>query len=345
MEHSHFVGIDVSKAHLDVHVLPTGDSFRVSHDDDGLVTLIERLRPVAPVVLVLEATGGYEVTAAATLASAGLPVAVVNPRQIRDFARATGQLAKTDTLDARVIARFAEAVRPAPRRCRMSRLGPWANSSPGGASWWTCSSRSRATRAPRPMPDEQARALGQLIARRRQLVDMLGAEQNRRRLLHDRRLQRHVDAHIAWLEEALRRLDHDLTTLIRSTPVWRETEDLLRSVPGIGPVTACTLIADLPELGHLDRRRIAALAGLAPFARDSGAFRGRRMIAGGRAHIRRVLYMATLTAIKHNPAIRVFYLRLVAAGRPGKLALTAAMRKLLTVLNAMLRDRRPWQPA
>jgi len=311
MEHSHFVGIDVSKAHLDVHVLPTGDSFRVSHDDDGLVTLIERLRPVAPVVLVLEATGGYEVTAAATLASAGLPVAVVNPRQIRDFARATGQLAKTDILDARVIALFAEAVRPAPR----------------------------------PMPDEQARALGELIARRRQLVDMLGAEQNRRRLLHDRRLQRHVDAHIAWLEEALRRLDHDLTTLIRSTPVWRETEDLLRSVPGIGPVTACTLIADLPELGHLDRRRIAALAGLAPFARDSGAFRGRRMIAGGRAHIRRVLYMATLTAIKHNPAIRVFYLRLVAAGRPGKLALTAAMRKLLTVLNAMLRDRRPWQPA
>jgi len=311
MEHSHFVGIDVSKAHLDVHVLPTGDSFRVSHDDDGLVTLIERLRPVAPVVLVLEATGGYDVTAAATLASAGLPVAVVNPRQIRDFARATGQLAKTATLDARVIALFAEAVRPAPR----------------------------------PMPDEQARALGELIARRRQLVDMLGAEQNRRRLLHDRRLQRHVDAHIAWLEEALRRLDHDLTTLIRSTPVWRETEDLLRSVPGIGPVTACTLIADLPELGHLDRRRIAALAGLAPFARDSGAFRGRRMIAGGRAHIRRVLYMATLTAIKHNPAIRVFYLRLVAAGRPGKLALTAAMRKLLTVLNAMLRDRRPWQPA
>ena len=311
MEHFHFVGVDVSKAHLDVHVLPTGDSFRVSHDDAGLVTLIERLRPVAPVVLVLEATGGYEVTAAATLASAGLPVAVVNPRQIRDFARATGQLAKTDTLDARVIALFAEAVRPAPR----------------------------------PMPDEQARALGELIARRRQLVDMLGAEQNRRRLLHDRRLQRHVDAHIAWLEEALRRLDHDLTTLIRSTPVWRETEDLLRSVPGIGPVTACTLIADLPELGHLDRRRIAALAGLAPFARDSGAFRGRRMIAGGRAHIRRVLYMATLTAIKQNPAIHVFYLRLVAAGRSGKLALTAAMRKLLTVLNAMLRDRRPWQPA
>jgi transposase len=311
MEHACFVGIDVSQTHLDVHVRPTGDSFRVNHDDTGVGTLLERVRPLAPTVLVLEATGGYEVPVAATLASAGLPVAVVNPRQIRDFARATGQLAKTDTLDARVIALFAEAVRPAAR----------------------------------PVPDEQAQALGELIARRRQLVEMLGAEHNRRRLLRDRRLQRHLDAHIAWLEEALRRLDHDLTPLIRSTPVWREPDDLLRSVPGIGPVTACTLIAALPELGRLDRRRIAARAGLAPFARDRGAFRGRRMIVGGRGHIRRVLYMATLTAIKHNPAIRTFYLRLRAAGRPGKVALTAAMRKLLTVLNAMLRDRRPWRPA
>lgn len=311
MEHSRFVGIDISKDHLDVHVRPTGDSFRVRYDDAGLVTLVAHLRPLAPVVLVLEATGGYEVTVAATLASAALPVAVVNPRQVRDFARATGQLAKTDTLDARVLALFAEAVRPAAR----------------------------------PVPDAQAVALGELIARRRQLVDMLGAEHNRRRLLRDRRLQRHLEAHIAWLEEALRRLDHDLTTLIRSTPVWRETDDLLRSVPGIGPVTAGTLIADLPELGRLDRRRIAALAGLAPIARDSGAFRGRRMIMGGRAHIRRVLYMATLTAITHNPVIRAFHQRLVAAGRPGKVALTAAMRKLLTILNAMLRDRRPWHPA
>jgi transposase len=311
MEHSRFVGIDISKDHLDVHVRPTGDSFRVRYDDAGLVTLVAHLRPLAPVVLVLEATGGYEVTVAATLASAALPVAVVNPRQVRDFARATGQLAKTDTLDARVLALFAEAVRPAAR----------------------------------PVPDAQAAALGELIARRRQLVDMLGAEHNRRRLLRDRRLQRHLEAHIAWLEEALRRLDLDLTTLIRSTPVWRETDDLLRSVPGIGPVTAGTLIADLPELGRLDRRRIAALAGLAPIARDSGAFRGRRMIMGGRAHIRRVLYMATLTAITHNPVIRAFHQRLVAAGRPGKVALTAAMRKLLTILNAMLRDRRPWHPA
>lgn len=311
MEHSTFVGIDVAKDHLDVHIRPTDEAFRVSYDDAGLATLLTRLRAVLPTVIVLEATGGYEVTLAATLASAGLPVTVVNPRQIRQYARALGQLAKTDRLDARVIALFAEAVRPAAR----------------------------------PMPDEQARALGELMARRRQLVDMLGAEQNRRRLVRDRGLQRHLEAHIAWLEEALRRLDLDLTTLVRSTPAWREADDLLRSVPGIGPVTACTLIADMPELGRLDRRRIAALAGLAPFARDSGAFRGRRMITGGRPHIRRVLYMATLSAIKYNPAIRGFHHRLVTAGRPGKVAITAAMRKLLTILNAMLRDRRPWQPA
>jgi transposase len=311
MEHTICVGIDVAKDHLDVHVRPIDESFRVPHDEAGVVTLLARLRTVAPTIVVLEASGGYEVSLTAALASAGLPVAVVNPRQIRDYARAVGQLAKTDRLDAQIIARFAEAVRPEPR----------------------------------PVPDAQAQALGELIARRRQLVDMLTAEQNRRRLLRDRRLQHHVDAHIKWLEEALRRLDHDLTTLVRSTPAWREADDLLRSAKGIGPVTSCTLIADLPELGCLDRRRIAALVGVAPFARDSGVFRGRRMIAGGRPHIRRVLYMATLAAIKHNPVIRAFHHRLVAAGRPSKVAITAAMRKLLTILNAMLRDRRPWQPA
>jgi transposase len=311
MEHFRFVGIDVAKEHLDVHLHPGGEAFRLTHDEPGLQALGERLRASSPTLVVLEASGGYEVTVAATLAGAGLPVAVVNPRQIRDFGRATGQLAKTDRLDARTIALFAAAVRPAPR----------------------------------PVPSAQADALGELVARRRQLVDMLGAELNRRRLLRDRRLQHHVDAHVAWLEEALRRLDHDLTTLIRSTPVWRETEDLLRSVPGIGAITALTLIADLPELGRLDRRRIAALVGLAPFARDSGAFRGRRMIRGGRAPIRRVLYMATLTAITRNPVIAAFYQRLLAAGRPSKVALTAAMRKLLTILNAMLRDRRRWQSA
>jgi transposase len=311
MEHSSFIGIDVSKVHLDVHVRPTGETFRVAYDDAGLAMLLERLSGREGAMVVLEATGGYEVRVAATLANAGLAVAVVNPRQIRDFARARGQLAKTDTLDARVIALFGEAVRPPAR----------------------------------PMPDDQARALAEVIARRRQLVDMLGAEQNRRRLVRDGRVQREVDAHIAWLEASLSRLDHELTTLMRSTPLWRATDDLLRSVPGIGPVTACTLIADLPELGRLDRRRIAALVGLAPFARDSGAFRGRRMIGGGRGHVRRVLYMATVTAIRYNPAIRVFYSRLRAAGRPAKVALTAAMRKLLTILNAMLRDHRQWQPA
>ena len=311
MEHTICVGIDVAKDHLDVHVRPIDESFRVMHDEAGVDTLLARLRTITPTIVVLEASGGYEVSLTAALASAGLPVAVVNPRQIRDYARAVGQLAKTDRLDAQIIARFAEAVRPEPR----------------------------------PVPDAQAQALGELIARRRQLVDMLAAEQNRRRLLRDRRLQRHVDGHIKWLEEALRRLDHDLTTLVRSTPAWREADDLLRSARGIGPVTSCTLIADLPELGRLDRRRIAALVGVAPFARDSGVFRGRRMIAGGRPHIRRVLYMATLAAIKHNPVIRAFHHRLIVAGRPSKVAITAAMRKLLTILNAMLRDRRPWQPA
>jgi transposase len=311
MEQSPIIGIDVSQAHLDVHVRPTDEAFRVSYDDAGLTTLLTRLQALRPLLIVFEATGGYEVPLAATLASAELPLAIVNPRQIRHYGRAIGQLAKTDRLDARLIARFGEDVRPAARA----------------------------------VPNEQARALGELLARRRQLVEMLVAEQNRRRLVRDRRVQRQVDAHIAWLEEALRRLDHDLTTLVRSTPAWREADDLLRSVPGIGPITACTLIGDLPELGRLDRRRIAALVGLAPFARDSGAFHGLRMITGGRPHIRRVLYMATLSAIKCNPAIRRFHHRLVAAGRPGKVAITAAMRKLLTILNAMLRDRRPWQPA
>jgi transposase len=311
MEHSPVVGIDVAKAHLDAHVRPTDETLRVSYDDAGLAALLTRLRAVQPTVIVLEATGGYEVPVVATLAAAGLPVVVVNPRQIRNYARALGQLAKTDPLDARVIARFAEAVRPPVR----------------------------------PLPDAQAQALSALTARRRQLVDMLAAEQNRRRLVRDQPVQRQLAAHIAWLEQALRGLDQDLMTLLRSTAAWREKDDLLRSAAGVGRVTSCTLVADLPELGCLTRRRIGALVGLAPFARDSGVFRGRRMIAGGRAHIRRVLYMATLSAIKHNPAIRDFYHRLVSAGRPPKVALTAAMRKLLTILNAMLRDRRPWQPA
>ncbi len=306
-----FVGLDVAKDHLDVHVRPTGETFVVTHDEAGLSQLGMRLQTLGPTLVVLEATGGYEATVAATLASASLPVAVVNPRQIRDFARATGMLAKTDALDAQVIARFAEAVRPAVR----------------------------------PLPSEHAQRLGELVARRRQLVEMLGAETNRRRLTQDRSLQRRIDAHITWLQRALRDLESDLHDTIRTSPMWRETENLLRSVPGVGPITASTLIAELPELGQLDRRQIAALVGVAPFNRDSGTLRGRRMIRGGRHPVRRALYMAALTATRHNPVLLTFYQRLRTTGHPPKVALVAALRKLLTILNAILRDRRPWHPA
>ncbi|HEU5190689.1 MAG TPA: IS110 family transposase [Methylomirabilota bacterium] len=305
-----FIGIDVAKDRLDINIQPSGEAFTVTRDEAGLAELTHRAAALGPVVIALEATGGYEVVVAATLAAAALPVVVVNPRQIREFARSTGRLAKTDALDARAIATFAAAVRPVVR----------------------------------PVPDAQTRLLGQLVARRRQLVEMLGAEQNRRRLIEPA-LKRRLDAHIRWLERALHELDGDIDTTIRSSPLWRATEGLLRSVPGIGPITASTLIADLPELGHLDRRKIAALVGVAPINRDSGTLRGRRMIAGGRAAVRHVLYMATLAALRHNPVIAAFYQRFVAAGRPGKLAVTAAMRKLLVMLNAILRDRRPWQPA
>jgi transposase len=306
-----FVGLDVAKDHLDGHVRPSGENFVVTHDEAGLTQLVARLQALRPTLVVLEATGGYEATVAATLAGATLPVAVVNPRQIRDFARATGMLAKTDTLDARVIARFAEAVRPAVR----------------------------------PLPTEHAERLGALIVRRRQLVEMLGAETNRRQQTRDRELRRRIEAHMTWLERALRDLETDLHDTIRSSPAWRETENLLTSVPGVGPITASTLIAELPELGRLDRRQIAALVGVAPFNQDSGTLRGRRMIRGGRSPVRRVLYMATLTATRHNPVLAAFYQRLRTTGHPAKVALIAALRKLLTILNAILRDRRPWQPA
>lgn len=310
MEHSHFVGIDVAKEHLDVHVRPSGEVFRVTNDDAGITVLTERLRAVEPVLVVAEATGGYETSMAVALTAAGLPLVVANPRQVRDFARGTGQLAKTDTLDAGILALFAERVRP-PLRA---------------------------------LPDAQSRALAELVTRRRQLVEMLGAEKNRRYMVRERQLQRRVGAHVTWLERELQALERELRDLIRATPVWRENEDLLRSVPGIGPVTAFTLLADLPELGRLTRREIAALVGVAPMNRDSGALRGRRMIRGGRAGIRHVLYMATVTAVQFNPALVVFYQRLRAA-HPPKVALIAAMRKLLTILNAIMRDQRPWQPA
>jgi transposase len=306
-----FIGIDVSKDRLDVHVRPSDEAFAVARDGEGLAMLLERLGAIEPYLVVLEATGGFELTVAAALAAAGMPLAVVNPRQIRDFARATGQLAKTDALDAKVIARFAEAVRPDPR----------------------------------PVPDAQARALGELVARRRQIIEMMTAERNRRGQLTSRRLIKGVERLLAALQKELSELECEIGDGIRGTPAWRERDELLRSVPGVGDIVARTLIADLPELGRLDRKQIAALVGVAPLNRDSGKMRGKRTTWGGRAKVRSALYMAALVASRHNPVLATFYQRLVSAGKAKKLAITAVMRKLLTILNAMIRDHRPWQTA
>jgi transposase len=315
MEHSSaapvFVGIDVAKDRLDVHLRPSGEAFALGRDAAGLGALVERLAGLAPSLVVLEATGGFEVAVAAALTAAQLPLAVVNPRQIRDFARAIGRLAKTDRLDAEAIARFAEAVRPEPR----------------------------------PIPDAAARALGELVARRRQIVEMIGSESQRRRQLRDPRLVRRLDAHLAWLQKELSEIEADLDHAVRGSAAWRATEDLLASVPGIGKTSARMLIAELPELGALDRRKIASLVGVAPVNRDSGTFRGRRMVLGGRASVRKALYMPTLTAIRRNPPICALYARLIARGKPAKVAITAAMRKLLVILNAILKSQTPWQHA
>jgi len=312
MEHStSFVGIDVSKEHLDVHVRPSGETFTVPRTGAGLEELTRRLGVDLPLLVVLEATGGFEITVAAALAAAKLPLAVVNPRQIRDFARSIGRLAKTDRLDAEVIALFAERVRPEPR----------------------------------PVADEDALALGELVARRRQLVEMIGMEKNRQQQVRDLSLKERIQAHLAWLQQALADLDGEIGDLVRRCPAWRETEERLTSVPGVGKITARTLIAELPELGCLGRRQIAALVGVAPLNCDSGKWRGYRAIAGGRFEVRRALYMATLTAIRFNPVIRDHYQQLRQRGRPAKVALIACLRRLLTILNAMLRERTTWQPA
>ncbi len=308
---AYFVGIDVAKDRLDVHVRPTGEAFAVPRDSEGLAVLVDRLRSLMPQLVVLEATGGFETTVAAAIAAAGLHLAVVNPRQIRDFARAIGRLAKTDALDAEVIARFGEMVRPEPR----------------------------------PLASEEAQALGELVARRRQILEMIGAETNRRRQLTRPRLLRGLERHLKALQKELSEIEEDIDDQVRGSPVWREKEDLLKSTPGIGSTTARILIAELPELGSLDRRKIAALAGLAPVNRDSGTMRGTRHIAGGRASVRSALYMATLSATRYNQPIKVFYKRLRAAGKPAKLALVAAAHKLLSILNAILRDKTPWQSA
>jgi transposase len=306
-----FVGIDVAKDRLDVHVRPTAETFAVARDGKGLEALVAALRGRDVALVVLEATGGFELTVAAALAGAGLPLAVVNPRQVRDFARATGRLAKTDALDAEAIARFAEAIRPEPR----------------------------------PLASEDAQALGELVARRRQLVEMIGMERNRSRQARARRVQRSLAATLKVLEAQLSALDRDIDGAVRGSPAWRAADDLLTSVPGVGDVTARTLIAELPELGQLDRRRIAALVGVAPVNRDSGQWRGHRAIAGGRVGVRNTLFMATLSAIRWNPVIRDHYVRLAEAGRPKKLAIIACLRHLLTILNAILRTKTPWRNA
>ncbi len=303
-----FVGIDVSKAQLDVAVRPTGKRWVLPYDETGIEGLIPQIVDLEPALVLLEATGGLELPLVAALAAAALPVVVVNPRQVRDFARATGTLAKTDTLDAGVLAHFADVVRPDVR----------------------------------PLKDAETQVLNSLTARRRQVMTMLVSEKNRLGTAIGAVSPR-IEAHIAWLEQELSDLDKGLRQTLRRSPVWREKDDLLRTVPGVGPQLSLTLLAHLPELGTLDRKQIAALVGVAPYNRDSGTRRGKRAVWGGRSRVRAVLYMGALVASRHNPAIRDFYQRLLAAGKPKKVALVASMRKLLVTLNAMLKHGHPWR--
>jgi transposase len=302
-----FIGIDVAKAQLEFAGRPSGVTGAVPNADDGIDALVEQLQARAPTLIVLEATGGYEAAVVAALATAGLPVVVANPRQVRDFARATGQLAKTDAIDAQVLALFAERVRPVPR----------------------------------PLPDAAAQALDALLTRRRQLIGMLTAERNRL-LIARSAVRRDLQQHIRFLERRLREADDDLHSAVKASPVWRVKDDLLQSVPGVGRVVSLTLLAELPELGRVSHKEIAALVGVAPLNRDSGTLRGKRLVYGGRAPVRAALYMAALAASKWNPAIRAFYERLRATGKPAKVALTACMRKLLIILNAIARSGTPW---
>jgi transposase len=303
------IGIDVAKATLDVWVESEGTGWTVGNDAAGIAALIERVQARAVRLVVLEATGGYEYAAVAALSLAGQPVAVVNPRQVRDFARATGRLAKTDRIDAQVLARFGVAIRPEPRS----------------------------------LPSVEVQELDAAVTRRRQLLEMLQMERNRRATARGK-VARQIEQHIAWLERQVAAIDTELRRLVEASPVWRAKEDLLRSVKGIGEATAFTLLAELPELGTLSGRQIAALVGVAPFARDSGTLRGKRVIWGGRASVRSVLYMAALSASQHNPVIRAVYQRLLAAGKPPQLALIACLRKLLVILNAMVAHGTPWDP-
>jgi transposase len=304
------IGIDVAKDRLDVHVRPGGDSFVTARTGAGIEELAERLKPLAPRVVAIEATGGFETVVAAGLAAADLPVVVVNPAQVRAFAVALGRRAKTDPIDAAVIAHFVEATKAEPR----------------------------------PLPDEMTRLLADLVARRRQIVEMMAAEGQRERRVTDKRLKKSIARLRKAMERELAELDGEIDDQMRGSPVWAEKEDLLASVPGVGPVIARTLIAELPELGSLDRRQIAALAGLAPWTRQSGQWRGKSFIGGGRKTVRSALFLAAMVASRHNPTLKLFRDRLVAAGKPKLVALIAVARKLLTILNAILRDKRPWLP-
>ena len=304
-----FVGIDVAKATLDIALRPSAQTWQVIYDDPHVEAFVTQLNELSPTLIVVEATGGLERSLVAALVAARLPVIVINPRQARDFAKATGRLAKTDRIDAQVLAHYGEAIR---------------------ASF-------------RPLPDADTQQWRALVERRRQLVDMMTAEQSRLNT-SPARVRDSIEAHLAWLQQQLASLDDDLDDMLQSSPIWRERDDILQSTPGVGPVLSRTLMSPLPELGDLNRKEIAALVGVAPFNRDSGTWRGRRTIWGGRAAVRSVLYMSTLVATRHNPVIREFYERLLAAGKAKKVALIACMRKLLTILNAMVKNQQRWQP-
>ncbi len=305
-----FVGIDVSKATLDVCIDPLGQTLQVAYDEAGVTQLVGHLERIKPALIVMEATGGLEVRIAAELAGKGLPVAVINPRQARDFAKATGRLAKTDQVDAAVLAAFARAIRPQARALK----------------------------------DADTRALDELVTRRRQLIDMRVQETLRLGTAASKPLQNSLRRHIAWLDEQITDVDRDLTQRLRGSDAWRAKDDLLRSIPGVGAVTALTLLAKCPELGALSRREIAALVGVAPLANDSGKHRGRRLVWGGRAEVRAVLYMATVSAMRCNETIKAFAKRLKKAGKAPKVVIVACMRKLLTIMNAMLKNNTPWNP-
>jgi transposase len=303
-----FVGIDVSKDVLDLHARPTAQTVRAGNDPDGVASITTRVVALGATLVVIEATGGYEHPLAASLAAAGVPVAVVNPRQVRQFAGATGRTAKTDALDAEVLARFAEAVRPDPR----------------------------------PLPGPETRRLAEILGRRRQLPGMRTMESNRLAQTADRGVRKDIQAHLRWLDDHLDRIDRELAGAIEASPVWRANDDLLRSIPGVGRVVSRTLLAEFPELGALSREQVAALAGLAPMNRDSGRWAGHRFITGGRAGVRSALYMAALSARRFNPRLKAFADRLAGKGKPAKVVLVAVARKLLVLANAVLRTRKPW---